>query len=243
MTIRIDALWRYPVKSLAGESLAEVELTPNGVGGDRVVHVRTPRGPLTGRTRHGLLTLPASTTGDGDVLVDGHPWESPEAAALVAARGGPGAELARYDGPERFDVTNLLVVTDGELDAFARRHGAPLDVRRLRPNVVLSGVPFDAPFGWPGRTALAVGDALIGVHSPRGRCIVTSIDPATGAQDLDVFRRIRTDFAGNMALNCWVIRPGTIRVGDAVEPVPSTAVPENLGGWIVGAPYAVGSAG
>jgi MOSC domain-containing protein len=235
--IRVDALWRYPVKSLAGESLSEVELTAHGVRGDRVVHVRTPRGPLTGRTRHGLLTLPASTAADGTVLVDRHPWSSAEAAALVTERAGPGAELARYDGPERFDVTNLLVATDGELAAFARRHHAPLDVRRLRPNVVLSGVPDDVPRTWPGRLALAVGEALIGVLSPRQRCIVTSIDPETGAQDIDVLRRIRTDFGGEMALNCWVIRPGTIRVGDVVEPVPSDALPEHVGGWIVGAPY------
>ena len=238
MQIRIEALWRYPVKSLAGEPLAAAELTPDGVRGDRLVHVRSPRGPLTGRTRHGLLTLPASTRADGEVLVAGHPWRSEPARALVAARAGAEATLAAYAGPERFDITNLLVATDGELAEFAARHGRPLDVRRLRPNVVLSGVPFGATDGWAGAAALAVGDALIGVHSPRGRCIVTTIDPATGAQDLDVLRRIRTDFAGELALNCWVIRPGTVRVGDPVEVVATAERPDHLGGWIVGAAYA-----
>ncbi len=237
--IRIGALWRYPVKSLAGETLAEAELTSDGVRGDRLVHVRSPRGPLTGRTRHALLTLPATTDADGEILVAGHPWQSEPAQALIAERAGGDASLAAYGGPERFDIANLLVATDGELTEFAARHGEPLDVRRLRPNVLLTGVPFGTTAEWPGAAALAVGDALIGVHSPRGRCIVTSIDPTTGAQDLDVFRRIRTDFGGELALNCWVIRPGIVRVGDPVEVVASAERPENLGGWIVGMPYRV----
>lgn len=85
---------------------------------------------------------------------------------------------------------------------------------------------------------MAIGDALVGVHSVRQRCIVTSIDPDTGEQDLDVFRRIRRDFSGELALNCWVIRPGTVGVGDQARLVPTDEQPAHLGGWIVGAPYA-----
>jgi uncharacterized protein len=233
----VQQLWRYPVKSLAGESLAEAELTSDGVNGDRVVHVRSGSGLLTGRTRHDLLTLPARTRADGVIEVGGFPWRSAEAAALVVERAGADAELAAYDGPERFDVTNLLVLTDGELAEFARRHGAPLDLRRLRPNLVLGDVPFGAGADWPAAFGIAIGDALIGVHSSRARCIVTSIDPTTGAQDLDVFRRIRRDFGGELAFNCWVIKPGAVRVGDRAELVPTAAVPRHYGGWIVGAPY------
>lgn len=54
-----------------------------------------------------------------------------------------------------------------------------------------------------------------------------------------MLRRIHDRFAGRMALDSWVIRPGTIRVGDAAEPVPSTERPRQVGGWIVGAPYAL----
>ncbi|MCZ3389516.1 MAG: MOSC N-terminal beta barrel domain-containing protein [Actinomycetia bacterium] len=55
--ITVDQLWRYPVKSLRGEQLASAVLTQDGVADDRVVHVAGPRGPFTGRTRHGLLSL------------------------------------------------------------------------------------------------------------------------------------------------------------------------------------------
>lgn len=84
-----------------------------------------------------------------------------------------------------------------------------------------------------------IGDAVIGVHSVRQRCIVTSIDPDTGAQDLDAFRRIRREFGNQLALNAWVIRPGTISVGDAARLQPTAAQPLDLGGWIVGAPCLV----
>ena len=51
-----------------------------------------------------------------------------------------------------------------------------------------------------------------------------------------MFQQIRA-FNGELALNAWVIRPGSISVGDVVELVRSDARPEHLGGWILGAPY------
>ena len=150
--IRVEQLWRYPVKSLRGEALDTAQLTLDGVSGDRVIHVA------------------------------GH------------------------------------------------------DIRRLRPNIVLSGMAADLEPDLPGQ-ALAIGDALIGVHSVRQRCVVTTIDPATGEQDLNVLRRIRDVFGGEVALNCWVIRPGTVHVGDTVRFEAPPREPDRIGGWIVGAPY------
>jgi len=228
--MHVAALWRYPVKSLAGEQLKQAIVTTDGLHGDRLVHVRGLRGPLTGRTRPGLLTLPASTGADGVPRVAGHPWNTVEAATLIRRRAGDAAELCAYAGPERFDIGNLLVATDGAVARFGH------DVRRLRPNLLLGGVPADAEATWPGR-ALIIGDAVIGLHSLRGRCNVTTIDPDTGQQDLDVFRLLRRDFGGELGLNAWVIHPGTIRAGDPVRLAPTDAVPLHLGGWIVGAPY------
>lgn len=228
--MHVAALWRYPVKSLAGEQLTQVAVTTDGLQGDRIVHVRGHRGPLTGRTRPGLLTLPASTGADGVPQVAGHPWNTTAAATLIRQRAGDVAELRAYAGPERFDIGNLLVATDGAVARFG------YDVRRLRPNLLLGGVPADAEATWPGR-ALIIGNAVIGLHSLRMRCNVTTIDPDTGHQDLNVFRRLRSDFGGELALNAWVIRPGAIRVGDAVRLTETNATPHHLGGWIVGAPY------
>jgi uncharacterized protein YcbX len=228
----VKELWRYPVKSLRGETLTQAELTANGVTGDRVVHVRRHGQVLTARTRHRLLGLAATTDENGDVLIDGLPWDDPRSAAAVRAVAGEDAELARHAGPERFDVLPLLVATDGGIDALGR------DGRRLRPNIVVGAVAGLAERDWPGK-ALRIGESLIGVDSLRGRCIVTTIDPDTGQQDLGVLRRIIREFAGTMALNCWVIRGGRIREGDPVEVVDTPLTAPEAGGWIRGVPYLV----
>ncbi len=73
----------------------------------------------------------------------------------------------------------------------------------------------------------------------RQRCVVTSIDPDTAQRDPDIYRRIRRSFDGELALNCWIIRPGDISIGDRAELVPTDQQPVHLGGWITGADYAV----
>ncbi len=227
----VEQLWRYPVKSLRGEPLDRAELTGDGVAGDRLLHVSDRGHVVTGRTRHGLLTIPATTAGDG-VLVDGHPWDSPAAARLVREAAGPTAEIVPYEGPERFDVLNLLVATDGGIGALG------YDGRRLRPNLVVGGVEGLAERDWPGR-ALRIGEVVIGLESLRARCVVTTIDPDTGEQDLDVLRRIHREFGTTVALNAWVARPGTVSVGDRVDVVDLDLPLPARGGWILGAPYAV----
>jgi uncharacterized protein len=236
----VEELWRYPVKSMRGERLQTADLTADGIAGDRLVHVRGPRGVLTARTRHDLLGLSATTGPDDEILIDGELWDSPKAAAAIRTVAGPSAEAVRYDGPERFDVLNLLVATDGAVAELGR------DGRRLRPNIVVGGVPGLAERGWPGRT-LRIGDVLIGILKLRARCIVTTIDPDTVEQDLDVLREIHRDYDGRFALDSWVAAPGVIRIGDEVELVdlgvdldvePALAAPRP-GGWIVGAPYRV----
>lgn len=86
----------------------------------------------------------------------------------------------------------------------------------MRPNLVIGGVDGLSERGWEGKV-LRVGSVLVQMVDLRGRCIMTTFDPDTGAQDLNVLRRIQKEFEGTMALNCSVLRPGTVRVGDAVK--------------------------
>jgi len=46
---------------------------------------------------------------------------------------------------------------------------------------------------------------------------MTTFDPDSGEQDLDVLRRIQREFNGRLGLNSHVISPGRISVGDTVE--------------------------
>ena len=203
-------LWRYPVKSMGGERLQSAELVMAGLPGDRVVHVRAPNGRVvTSRSRPRLLGHHATLGADGEPLVDGRPWNEASVIRDVEAAAGPGTTLARFDGLERFDVLPLLVATDGAIAAFGR------DGRRLRPNLVIGGVNGLREREWDG-SRLRIGGALIGLDSLRGRCIMTTFDPDTLAQDREVLLDIHRRFGGKLALNAFVIEPGKIAVGDAV---------------------------
>lgn len=210
MALHVGGLWRYPVKSLAGERLHTAELSRTGIPGDRIVHVRGPEGVRTSRRQHRLLGLHGTLSPDGVPLVDGHPWDSSEALALVQAAAGSDAWLAAYDGVERFDILPLLVATDGAVAAFGR------DIRRLRPNVLISGVKGMGELDWPGGR-LSIGDARIALDSLRGRCPMTTVDPDTLERDPGVLRDIGQRFNGKLALNAAVLRPGQVAVGDAVR--------------------------
>jgi uncharacterized protein YcbX len=209
--MKLAQIWRYPVKSMAGERLVAAELRRDGIEGDRVVQVWDERNRiLTARTHPRLLAYRATLGGDGEPQVDGLPWADPEITRRVEAAAGRGARLRRYEGVERFDVRPLLVATDGSLAAFGR------DPRRLRPNLVISGVEGLAERDWEGRS-LRIGKAVIGLADLRGRCVMTTWDPDTQAQDVGVLRDIVRRFDGRLCLNAAVLEPGRVAAGVTVE--------------------------
>jgi MOSC domain-containing protein len=209
--MKISQLWRYPVKSMVGERLESAWLGLDGIPGDRALYVVDGRGEIvSARTKPRLLGHHATLDDDGEVLVDGLPWNSAEVAAAVRDAAGPDARLVRATGSERFDILPLLVATDGAIAAFGH------DARRLRPNIVVSGVDGLAERGWEW-SLLAAGEAVVALADLRGRCIVTTWDPDALVQDVDVLRRIRAEFAGTLALNAWTARDGHVAVGDGVR--------------------------
>src|SRR6476619_1923176 len=143
--LTVAGLWRYPVKTLAGEAIPDAVLTRAGIPGDRIVHVRGPEGVRTSRRHFKLLGLRGSLDENGRPLVNDFPWDSGDARALVRDAAGDDADLAAYDGLERFDVLPLLVATDGAVAEFGR------DVRRLRPNILIGGVEGLAEREWEDR--------------------------------------------------------------------------------------------
>ena len=210
MSLHVAELWRYPVKSLAGERLMVATLEPDGIIGDRIVRVRGPEGVRTSRRDYRLLGLRGTLDTAGRPLIDGHPWESPEALGLVRNAARQDAWLEEHREHDRFDILPLLVATDGAIAAFGR------DVRRLRPNIVIGGVHGLAERDWPGAT-LRIGDVVIRLDSLRARCAMTTIDPDTLQVNPEVLRDIVRRFDNQLALNADIVRGGTIQVGDPVE--------------------------
>ena len=229
----VKELWRYPVKSMGGERLESADITSNGVAGDRLLHVRGPRGC----SPDGLAMRCSGCRRDRGGRRGAGGWSGVGCSAtaeLVRAAAGASAELVRYAGPS----VSTSSICWSPLTARSRNSDTTCAVcGRTR----IGGVPGLAERGWPGR-ALRIGGVLIGMLKLRSRCIVTTIDPDTGEQDLDVLRTIRHGYDGTFALDSWTAAPGTIRVGDEVELVeldPGRVRPRP-GGWIVGAPYLVG---
>ena len=210
MNLHVAALWRYPVKSLAGERLTQADFREDGIHGDRIVRVRGPEGVRTSRRQYRLLGLHGTLDSQGRPHVDGHLWNTPAALELVKEAAGADAWLEPWEGVDRFDILPLLVATDGAVAAFGR------DVRRLRPNIVIGGVDGLAEREWPD-AELHIGDAVVRLDSLRGRCHMTTIDPDTLEVNPAVLRDIVQRFDNRLALNAEVMRPGTIRVGDPVR--------------------------
>jgi uncharacterized protein YcbX len=210
----VKEIWRYPAKSMAGERVKQAEVTELGLAGDRRILVIGANGSVvTARTHPKLLGLKASLGVDGVATINGHPWNSAQARELIQSAAGPGASVTHYNGPERFDVLPLLVATDGAIEHMK------IDGRRLRPNLIIGGVEGLSERNWPGRR-LRIGDVVLRTAQLRGRCVMTTFDPDTLQQDLNVLRRIAHELDGTIALDTAVEAIGEIREGDPVSLLP-----------------------
>ena len=195
VSVYLAELWRYRVKSMAGERLDEIVIGALGVPGDRERYVASNGRVIDARSRPKLLEL------------------SPDDAELdrkVEEAVGAPAKLVWAAGVERFDILPLLVATDGAVQTMN------VDRRRFRPNLLIGGVEGLVERSWEGRF-LRIGEAIVGLHSLRQRCVITTWDPDTHMQDREVLRRIQRELDGTLALNAWTVQPGRIAVGDAVD--------------------------
>lgn len=116
------------------------------------------------------------------------------------------------------DAAALLVTNAASLDSLNAALPAPVPMDRFRPNIVVEGTAAFAEDGW---RRLRIGDAVLAPVHACGRCEVTTIDQEFGAalgdEPLRTLARLRTlDGEAVFGVRYAVVRPGTVRVRDAV---------------------------
>lgn len=218
---RVAGLWRYPVKSMAGEALAEADVSWNGLAGDRrwafIREGATRSGfpwltirdhPRMGHYRPSLsptiVRTPAGT--DFDVA-------DPALAAELCAGG---ARVIRQDRGI-FDTFPLSLITMRSIARLGECVGAELDVRRFRPNILVEACG-EAAFvedDWVG-CVLRIGGLRMRIDQRDSRCVVITIDPVTTKRDPAILRRVMRDRHGFMGVYGTSVEPGRIALGDPV---------------------------
>ena len=259
--MRVQSLFIYPVKSLAGIEVSSFELDEFGPAGDRRwMLVNDEEQFITQRqlpvlanvaTRLGPEGVEIGIPGQGDfVLKPGNGrtvvkvWRDtvdavtgPEAAdAAISRYVGqslrfvymPDESFRRVDPlrvPENrrvgfADGFPLLITNQASLDELNSRLAKAVEMRRFRPNVVISGAEAWSEDGWQ---SITVGETRFAVAKPCSRCVMTTVDPETGLKDPDteplrtLSRYRKTGDGVIFGQNIVHQGSGRLSVGDAVD--------------------------
>jgi uncharacterized protein len=221
---RVGALWRYPVKSMAGEELPEALVDGRGLVGDRTWAVRTDDGGIgSGKTTRrfrridGLLEWRAVLDGDVPVLQapTGERCGVEEAAGRLSATTGRTLTIEREMDVPHHDESPVHLLTTASLRSLGELLGGPVDVARFRPNVVLEGPGEGFPEeDWSGRE-LALGDDVVLRLGPgMPRCAMVGFAQGDLVKDKTILRTLASERELNFGVQATVVRGGTVRRGD-----------------------------
>jgi hypothetical protein len=131
-------------------------------------------------------------------------------------------ELFEYESPlgTYFDAFPILLLTSSSLASMQKRAPASLfDVRRFRPNFLVSDVSSSEPFPemqWRGKR-LKIGEAILGVTVECPRCVMVTHGHEDLPKDPGVMRALVKEAGGNLGVYATVETPGRVSVGDSVE--------------------------
>ena len=231
MSLVVEQIWRYPIKSIGGEQLDQSFAGDRGLRGDRVWAVQDDAGKLgSGKNSRrftrlvGLLDLTAHYDDDAEPPIvtarDGseHPVASGAANAYLRALTGRPVHIRRDTGVMHFDEVPFSLVGTATLDWLAGQVHVAVDARRLRPNIV---VRTDEPFAeeaWIGHP-VRIGAATAIFDRVFERCVMVGMAQPGLAESGDVLRRIAEHRAVCMAIGGHISQPGAVRVGDEVAEV------------------------
>jgi uncharacterized protein len=222
---RVASLHRYPVKSMLGETLPQLEVDSRGVSGDRWWSVRTPEGKMgSGKNSnrfaavHGLLDLRAFER-DGVVMVrlpDGLDVavDSPAATEALTRHLGRPVTVAQETDVTHYDDGPVSLLGLTSVAALSAHVGVPVDPARFRANILLETErPYEED-EWVGRE-VTVGTAVLRVTMTSPRCVMINMataDLPAQPGNLASLGKLHDACLGVIAT---VVRPGTVAIGDA----------------------------
>jgi uncharacterized protein len=227
----VAALRRYPVKSMAGEELDEVEVSWHGLAGDRRWafirdgQVRSGFPWLTIRERPELALYqprfaePDRPNASPTVVRTPAGGELDVADPALAAELGPGVRVIKQDRGV-FDTMPLSLLTTQSLAGLGRLTGADLAAGRFRPNLVVNACGGEFPEdAWVGRI-LRIGGLRMRVDQRDKRCVMVTIDPVTLVRDPGILRAVARKRDTRFGVYGSTVEPGRVAVGDPVELEP-----------------------
>src|SRR5688500_8531837 len=215
---RIAALWRYPVKSMAGEPLERADVSWHGLAGDRrwaFVRPGLERSNfpwLTIRERpdmslhHPSFADPGRPDASRTVVrtPSGESYDVVDPA--LAASLGEGVRVIKQNRGV-FDALPLSLISTASIGT--------LDVRRFRPNLVVEAPGEFPEDGWVGRT-LSIGGLRMRADKRDPRCVLVNVDPDTTERDHSVLRWIAQERETCLGVYGSTVSPGVVAVGDSV---------------------------
>ncbi len=238
---QIEAIFRYPVKSMAGERLEAARLGWHGLEGDRRLAFRrmddSSGFPWLSASRLPELLLFAprhredGAQGDLPTHVrapDGEetPVFGEDLAAEVGRRlGSPVQMMQLRQGI--FDEATISVIASDTVCEIGRLSGRSLDIRRFRPNVVvrlLRSVPFQEDEWLGGVLSFGEGDdaPAIAVTIRDLRCSMVNLDPDSASRAPEVMKAIVRVNQNNAGIYGAVTRTGLLTVGQTIFLRPAT---------------------
>lgn len=234
----VAELWRYPVKSMQGESLSEAHVYWHGFDGDRRYafvqsgnHSSFPW--LTGRQLPQMVQyVPHYTTDNvihGPLEVTtpaGQRYDIKDEALLeeLAAAFGKPIHLMQLNRGV-YDDMSMSLMSLGTVRALSELFDTPLDKRRFRQNIIIESFG-NAPYQeekWLGRT-------LVFGHRPDSgritlvqripRCQMINIDPVTAVRESRFLKGVVATREQCVGVHAWPVKTGSIRVGDEIRLLP-----------------------
>ena len=231
---QVEAIFRYPVKSMAGERLEAANLGWHGLEGDRRLALRRIE------DHSGMPWLTASKLPDL-VLFAPHRQDGAEGDLPTHVRTPDGEEMPvfgealsaevgrRYGAPVQmmqlrhgiFDEASISVIASDTVREIGRLAGRSLDVRRFRPNVVVRLVqsgPFQEDEWVGGVLSFGEGEAApaIVVTMRDERCSMVNLDPDSATPAPEVMKAVVRANQNNAGIYGAVTRTGRLAVGQSV---------------------------